>query len=62
MGVEIDELTDEQAHYLASWDEGTLAGEPMVPRDPSFFALHRTALPAPAGQARLRRRPVVADA
>ena len=21
MGVEIDELTDEQAHYLASWDE-----------------------------------------
>ena len=23
MGVEIDRLTDEQAHYLASWDEGT---------------------------------------
>jgi adenosylhomocysteinase len=23
MGVEIDELTEEQAHYLASWDEGT---------------------------------------
>jgi adenosylhomocysteinase len=23
MGVEIDELTDEQARYLASWDEGT---------------------------------------
>jgi adenosylhomocysteinase len=23
MGVEIDQLTDEQAHYLASWDEGT---------------------------------------
>jgi adenosylhomocysteinase len=23
MGVEIDTLTDEQAHYLASWDEGT---------------------------------------
>src|SRR6059058_2470768 len=25
MGVEIDKLTDEQAKYLASWDEGTLA-------------------------------------
>jgi adenosylhomocysteinase len=23
MGVDIDELTEEQAHYLASWDEGT---------------------------------------
>jgi adenosylhomocysteinase len=23
MGVEIDELTEEQARYLASWDEGT---------------------------------------
>jgi adenosylhomocysteinase len=23
MGVEIDTLTEEQAHYLASWDEGT---------------------------------------
>ena len=23
MGIEIDELTEEQAHYLASWDEGT---------------------------------------
>jgi adenosylhomocysteinase len=23
MGVAIDELTDEQAAYLASWDEGT---------------------------------------
>ena len=23
MGVEIDTLTDEQAAYLASWDEGT---------------------------------------
>ena len=23
MGVEIDELTEEQAKYLASWDEGT---------------------------------------
>ena len=23
MGAEIDVLTDEQAHYLASWDEGT---------------------------------------
>ena len=23
MGVEIDKLTDEQAKYLASWDEGT---------------------------------------
>src|SRR3954468_504338 len=23
MGVEIDQLTEEQAHYLASWDEGT---------------------------------------
>ena len=23
MGVEIDKLTEEQAHYLASWDEGT---------------------------------------
>ena len=23
MGVDIDELTDEQARYLASWDEGT---------------------------------------
>jgi len=23
MGVAIDRLTDEQAHYLASWDEGT---------------------------------------
>ncbi len=23
MGVGIDELTDEQARYLASWDEGT---------------------------------------
>jgi adenosylhomocysteinase len=23
MGVQIDTLTDEQAHYLASWDEGT---------------------------------------
>jgi adenosylhomocysteinase len=22
-GVEIDELTEEQARYLASWDEGT---------------------------------------
>jgi adenosylhomocysteinase len=23
MGIEIDKLTEEQAHYLASWDEGT---------------------------------------
>ena len=23
MGIEIDGLTDEQAKYLASWDEGT---------------------------------------
>ena len=23
MGVEIDPLTEEQARYLASWDEGT---------------------------------------
>jgi adenosylhomocysteinase len=23
MGVAIDTLTEEQAHYLASWDEGT---------------------------------------
>jgi adenosylhomocysteinase len=23
MGAEIDELTEDQAHYLASWDEGT---------------------------------------
>ena len=23
MGIEIDRLTDEQAKYLASWDEGT---------------------------------------
>jgi adenosylhomocysteinase len=23
MGVEIDALTEEQTHYLASWDEGT---------------------------------------
>jgi adenosylhomocysteinase len=23
MGIEIDTLTDEQAKYLASWDEGT---------------------------------------
>jgi adenosylhomocysteinase len=23
MGIGIDELTDEQAKYLASWDEGT---------------------------------------
>jgi adenosylhomocysteinase len=23
MGIEIDELTEEQEHYLASWDEGT---------------------------------------
>jgi adenosylhomocysteinase len=23
MGIEIDELTEEQAKYLASWDEGT---------------------------------------
>ena len=23
MGVAIDELTEEQARYLASWDEGT---------------------------------------
>jgi adenosylhomocysteinase len=23
MGIEIDQLTEEQAHYLASWDEGT---------------------------------------
>ena len=23
MGIEIDQLTDEQAKYLASWDEGT---------------------------------------
>ena len=23
MGIEIDTLTDEQARYLASWDEGT---------------------------------------
>jgi len=23
MGVEIDTLTEEQSHYLASWDEGT---------------------------------------
>jgi len=23
MGIDIDELTDEQAKYLASWDEGT---------------------------------------
>jgi len=23
MGVDIDKLTDEQAKYLASWDEGT---------------------------------------
>jgi adenosylhomocysteinase len=23
MGVEIDQLTEEQARYLASWDEGT---------------------------------------
>ena len=23
MGVEIDQLTEEQAKYLASWDEGT---------------------------------------
>ena len=23
MGVEIDKLTEEQAKYLASWDEGT---------------------------------------
>ena len=23
MGVTIDTLTEEQAHYLASWDEGT---------------------------------------
>ena len=23
MGVEIDRLTEEQARYLASWDEGT---------------------------------------
>ena len=23
MGVEIDELTEEQARYLTSWDEGT---------------------------------------
>jgi adenosylhomocysteinase len=23
MGIDIDELTEEQAKYLASWDEGT---------------------------------------
>jgi len=23
MGIDVDELTDEQAHYLASWEEGT---------------------------------------
>ena len=23
MGIVIDQLTEEQAHYLASWDEGT---------------------------------------
>jgi adenosylhomocysteinase len=23
MGIEVDELTEEQARYLASWDEGT---------------------------------------
>jgi adenosylhomocysteinase len=23
MGIDIDELTDEQARYLESWDEGT---------------------------------------
>ena len=23
MGIEIDRLTEEQAHYLASWEEGT---------------------------------------
>ena len=23
MGIEIDQLTEEQAKYLASWDEGT---------------------------------------
>ena len=23
MGIEIDKLTEEQAKYLASWDEGT---------------------------------------
>ncbi len=23
MGIDIDELTDEQARYLASWEEGT---------------------------------------
>jgi adenosylhomocysteinase len=23
MGIAIDRLTEEQAHYLASWDEGT---------------------------------------
>jgi adenosylhomocysteinase len=23
MGIQIDRLTDEQAKYLASWDEGT---------------------------------------
>ena len=31
MGVAIDELTEEQATYLASWDEGTQAGEPARP-------------------------------
>ena len=24
MGIDIDQLTEEQARYLASWDEGTL--------------------------------------
>ena len=27
MGIEIDRLTEEQARYLASWNEGTVVAE-----------------------------------
>ncbi len=49
MGIDIDQLTEEQAKYLASWDEGTNdVGDPGSPRTPSFGDRRGCVTPRPA--------------
>ena len=63
MGIEIDRLTEEQAKYLASWDEGTPQLEEIVHlEDDAVVLLDQRRLPDEVVEVRCRSAAEVADA
>ena len=62
MGIEIDRLTEEQAKYLASWDEGTAPEEIVRLEDDAVVLLDQRRLPDEVVEVKCRSAAEVADA